>query len=77
MKYHLILSLSIGCGWLLCPEALTIAGKVAGATGWLVFPFLATAALLFTACGRLLASQQFPVSADRELLILGQSLICP
>lgn len=70
MKYSLFLSLALGIGWLLSPEALVIAGNCAGQLGWLSLPLLVAVALLFAVCGRLLHSPQLPSTPNRAYLTL-------
>ncbi len=74
MKKSFILSFALGCSWLFSPEALSIAGNSSGQLGWPVLAILALGGLLFTACARLLASPQLPMAANREFLILRQTL---
>jgi len=70
MKNSLFLSLALGTGWLLSPESLVITGNAAGQMGWMTLPLLASVALLFTICGRLLSSPRLPTTANKEQQIL-------
>ena len=70
MRHPLFLSLALGAGWLLSPESLVIAGNAAGVMGWMTIPLLASIALLYTICGKLINSPQLPVTANREQLML-------
>ena len=74
MKHSLFLSLALGAGWLLSPESLVIAGNAAGTMGWMTLPLLASIALLYTVCGKLINSSQLPNTENREHLML-QSMI--
>ncbi len=70
MKYSFLLSFALGAGWLLSPEALVIAGNSAGKLGWLTFPALAVAALLFGLSGNLLNQSQLSAKDGNEYLLL-------
>jgi hypothetical protein len=70
MKHSLYLSFALGASWLLSPESLVIAGNVAGQMGWMALPALASIALLFSLCGKLLNSPQVTNTGDKEQLIL-------
>jgi hypothetical protein len=74
MKHSLFLSLALGAGWLLSPESLVIAGNAAGQMGWMTLPVLASIALLFTVCGKLINSPQVTNTDSKEQLML-QSMI--
>ena len=74
MKHSLFLSFALGAGWLLSPESLVIAGNAAGQMGWMALPVLASIALLFTVCGKLIHSPQVTTTKQKEQLML-QSMI--
>ncbi len=48
MNSPILLSMALGCGWLVSPEALVIVGNSAGNLGWLAIPLLALTALVFS-----------------------------
>ncbi len=74
MKSTLLLPLVLGCGWLLSPEALVIAGNAAGQLGWFTLPLLAAAALLFTLNNRLLCNPALPASPGKGFVVLQKNM---
>ncbi|MBL4901274.1 MAG: hypothetical protein JKY62_01310 [Desulfocapsa sp.] len=70
MKHSFFLSLALGAGWLLSPESLVIAGNGAGRMGWLTIPLLASIALLYTVCAKLINSPQLPDQVDKKHFML-------
>jgi hypothetical protein len=74
MRSTFLLPLALGCGWLLSPEALVIAGNATGQMGWLTLPLLATVALLFTLCNRLLCDPSLPTASGKEFVVLQKTM---
>ncbi|MCF8057473.1 MAG: hypothetical protein K9K37_12660 [Desulfocapsa sp.] len=74
MNSAYLLQLALGCCWLLCPEALVIAGNAAGQMGWFALPLLAVAALIFSASNRLLHNPHLPAVPGKEFVILQKSV---
>ena len=74
MKSTFLLPLALGCGWLLSPEALVIAGNAAGQMGWFTLPLLAAVALLFTLCNRLLCDPSLPSIPGKEFIVLEKTM---
>lgn len=74
MNSAYLLPLALGCGWLLCPEALVIAGNAAGHMGWFTLPLLAIAALMFSSSNRLLCNPHIPAVPGKEFVILQKSV---
>ena len=74
MKSTFLLPLALGCGWLLSPEALVIAGNAAGQMGWFTLPLLAAVALLFTLCNRLLCDPSLPSIPEKEFVVLQKTM---
>ncbi len=74
MNSTYLLPLALGCGWLLCPEALVIAGNATGQMGWFTLPLLALAVLVFATCNRLLYNPHLPAVPAKELVILQKSV---
>ncbi len=69
-KYSFLLSLALGSGWLLSPEALVITGNSGGQLTWLTLPVLAIVALLFGLTARLLQQPQLSVEKGDEFALL-------
>lgn len=74
MKSPILLSLTLGCGWLFSPEVLVITGNSAGHLGWLALPLLMLTALLVTVCNRNIHNAQQYAPHHNELSLLGQSI---
>ncbi len=70
MKQHLFLSLTLGTGWLLCPESLVMVGNGAGQMGWIALPLLVAIALLYSICNKLIQTPRFPDTTGGGFLLL-------
>ncbi len=74
MKSPLLLSLTLGCGWLFSPEALVITGNSTGILGWLAIPLLALAALLFSFNSNTISNALQAGSHSNETSLLSSSI---